>query len=496
MGKKSKRLILMTIVAISLLYGNTALAAGSMAPSYADAKWRARYWNNRSLSGNPVLERDESDINYDWGDRRPYERVDRDDFSARWTRKVSFQTGTYRFSVTADDGVRLWVDDQLIIDRWYDHPAETYIADISLSSGDHRIKMEYYENTGQAVAKLSWQRVDVAGGVWKGRYYNNRNLSGDPVLERDDPAIDFNWGTRSPAGAVRADDFSVRWTRTANFQPGTYRFTVMSDDGVRVWVDDRLIIDRWYDHPAETYVADIALSAGDHRIKMEYYDSIDQAVAKLGWNILDPAIANWKGEYFSNVSLSGMPILVRDDAAVNFDWGLSGPGSGVGTDLFSARWTRSANFQTGTYRFTTTSDDGVRVWVDDRLIIDRWYNHPAETHTADIPLAAGDHRIKMEYYENTGQAVATLSWSAVGAEPPSSTSMTGIVTPGALNLRSGPSTGHRIIGFAYRGQTVTVLGRNAAANWAFVDYRGTKGWMAAWYLNINGNLGSLPVVEG
>ena len=79
--------------------------------SAADSTWRARYWNNRDLDGDPVLKRDEEQIDHDWGDDSPSSRVNNDDFSARWTRVIYLNAGTYRFSATMDDGMRVWIDD-------------------------------------------------------------------------------------------------------------------------------------------------------------------------------------------------------------------------------------------------------------------------------------------------------------------------------------------------------------------------------------------------
>jgi hypothetical protein len=80
---------------------------------------------------------------------------------------------------------------------------------------------------------------------------------------------------------------------------------------------------------------------------------------------------HWQGAYFNNMQLSGDPVMVRDDGAgiLNFDWGGGSPGSdcGIGSDRFSVRWTRDVYLNAGTYRFTVTSDDGFRLFVDDAL---------------------------------------------------------------------------------------------------------------------------------
>jgi mannan endo-1,4-beta-mannosidase len=84
--------------------------------------------------------------------------VPRDYFSARWTQPLPFQGGTYRFTTTTDDGVRLWVDGRLLIDSW--RPMRgTRHATIRLSPGIHDVKVEYYERTGVALARLTWRRL-------------------------------------------------------------------------------------------------------------------------------------------------------------------------------------------------------------------------------------------------------------------------------------------------------------------------------------------------
>ena len=123
---------------------------------------------------------------------------------------------------------------------------------------------------------------------------------------------------------------------------------------------------------------------------------------------------HWKGEYFNNRTLSGSPSMVRDDGAgnLNFDWGTGSPGAacGIGADNFSVRWTRTISFNADTYRFTVRSDDGVRLYVDDQLKLDKWFDQPPTTYTVDVTLKAGNHTIKLEYYEKGGGAVAQVLW--------------------------------------------------------------------------------------
>jgi hypothetical protein len=122
-----------------------------------------------------------------------------------------------------------------------------------------------------------------------------------------------------------------------------------------------------------------------------------------------------KGEYFNNMTLSGSPVLTLVEA-VSFDWGDAGsPAPSVNVDQFSARWTGGViPLYSQSYIFHTRTDDGVRLWVDDRLLINNWTDHaPMWDSTKPVALKAGrTYSIKMEWYENTGGAVAELYWQS------------------------------------------------------------------------------------
>jgi glucose/arabinose dehydrogenase/regulation of enolase protein 1 (concanavalin A-like superfamily) len=121
------------------------------------------------------------------------------------------------------------------------------------------------------------------------------------------------------------------------------------------------------------------------------------------------------GEYFDNMNLTARR-MVRFDPTVNFDWGTDSPGPLIGPDSFSVRWTGQIRPRfSQTYTFTVTADDGVRLWVDGRLIVDQWIDQSPTSHSGTIALQAGRlYTIRMEMYENGGGAVARLEWASTG----------------------------------------------------------------------------------
>lgn len=253
-------------------------------PTPAFVGWRGEYYGGRDLAGAPALVRDDSEINFDWGTGAPATGLPADGFSARWTRTANFEAATYRFFVRVDDGARLWVDDQVIVDTWRDGGVREVSAEQGLTKGAHRLRVEYYERTGEARIRVWWKKVaSPAYPDWKGEYWSNRRLEGSPKLVRNDQAIDFRWGRGAAAVGLPEDDFSARWSRQVGFDGGVYRFYAVADDGVRLYVGDRLVLDEWHASSGEeVYAADLALT-GSQRMVVEYYERGGEARVQVWW---------------------------------------------------------------------------------------------------------------------------------------------------------------------------------------------------------------------
>lgn len=495
-------LLLVSFFALWFLPGAPDAAA-------ADEYWRARYFNNRNLSGSPVWERNEAEIDHDWGGGSPNAPiVNDDDFSVRWTRTVNLTGGNYRFFATMDDGMRVWIDDQLVIDNWTHSQQHTVTADRFLNGGDHHIRVEYFEAGGMAVAKFRWQPIGgttpTVFNAWKGEYFNNMNLSGSPTVLRNDNDINFDWGGGSPAAGIPADRFSVRWTRTLHFNPGTYRFEVFSDDGVRLWINDRLVIDQWRDQSEGRFSANVALS-GATNIRLEYFENSGRAAVNLSWNppggsalpgggTGGPITGFWRGEYFNNRHLSGSPLVTRNDAAINFNWGDGSPAAGIPNDNFSVRWTQIPVFAAGTYRFDVFSDDGVRLWVNDQLVIDEWRDQPDGRFNATVVLN-GAVPIRLEYYDHGGRAAISLSWVTVsgGATPPTSGATATVISTLRLNIRNAPNLSGVLLGQLQPQQIAGLTGyRSVDSGWVEIHRPGGgTGWVSARWVDTSVPVSSL-----
>jgi len=253
---------------------------------------------------------------------------------------------------------------------------------------------------------------------WRGDYYDNVELEGDPVLVRNDEKIDFNWKSGSPDEDVPVDSFAVRWTRTLDFKEEIYRFHLIMDDGATLWVDDQLVIDEWKQGASREVTVDLELKKGEHDIKVEYFEAAGTASGRLWWEQLDEqTYEGWKGTYWFNKTLDSEWALVRDDERIDFDWKFESPALGIPVDDFSANWERSIEFEKGVYFFYAQSDDGLRVYVDEALVIDEWHiSNGSELYEVELELS-GTHDISIQYYERKQHAQVQFWWERKNETP-------------------------------------------------------------------------------
>jgi hypothetical protein len=255
---------------------------------------------------------------------------------------------------------------------------------------------------------------------WRGEYFANKRLDGEPAFVKNDKTLDKTWGFRSPdENYLPKDNFSVRWTRTLEFDATTYRFFLDITDGGKLYVDDFLVLNEWVDGERRTVFVDVVLKKGEHEIKFEYYNATGGAVAQLWYEEASNGVFDgWRAMYWMNKSMDSDLVLIKEEDEINFDWGEDGPIGGAPTDHFSAEWERTIEFEPGRYAFQASADDGIRVYVDGALVIDEWHDSSGtEIYIASLDLS-GDHEITVHYYENAGFAKVWFGWELIKAENP------------------------------------------------------------------------------
>jgi glucose/arabinose dehydrogenase len=178
----------------------------------------ATYYDNIDLTGATVARVDPT-VDFSWGSGAPAPGIGADTFSVRWTGQVQPQfTGTYTFYTVSDDGVRLWVNGQQIVNNWTNHAPTENSGTIALTAGQrYDIRMEMFENTGGATARLLWSSASVAKQVIPGaRLFTTSAPSPSPIAINFQPAASpVPAGYLADAGLVFADRGNGRsygWT--------------------------------------------------------------------------------------------------------------------------------------------------------------------------------------------------------------------------------------------------------------------------------------------
>ena len=262
---------------------------------------------------------------------------------------------------------------------------------------------------------------------WRAEFFNYDPSPAPPAFPDTEPdavlhfdAVDAEWGGGSPTSAVNADFFLSRWRRRVNLAAGRYRFTTLSDDGVRVRVDGRIVIDKWQPMSLTASTGDIVVGPGLHELELDYFERTGQSRLRLDWQALD---LGWRAEIWPLTGAGGPPAfsdpapLERVDPGIAFEGQL---GAGISAKLLkdgvALRWTRELDVaDAGEYELLARIDGGVRVYVDGQIAIDAWPQQPARVLRGRAMLSAGRHVLRVEYrYANGSTPVAKLDWERVG----------------------------------------------------------------------------------
>jgi PA14 domain/Domain of unknown function (DUF1929)/Kelch motif len=373
------------------------------APGATGSGLTAKYYNGTSFE-SLALTRIDPTVDFTWGYESPGAGVQADGFSARWSGQILAPvSGNYTFSTVSNDGVRLWVNGQRIINNWTVHGTTTdHSAPLALVAGTkYSVTMEFFENSGWGKAQLFWSYPGQAQVI-----VPQSQLYPDAPPPNQAPSVNAgaDQAITLPAAAVLAgsasDDgqpgaLTTLWSKLSG--PGTVSFGNASIPGTTA-----------------------SFSApGDYVLRLSAHDGLATSIDDLAVRVNAAPGAAGSGlsaSYYNGMSFNSV-VFTRVDPTVDFTWGYNSPGDGVQADGFSVRWSGQILAPvTGSYVFSTVSNDGVRLWVNGRRIINNWTVHGTTTdRSASVALVAGTrYRVTMEFFENSGWGKAQLFWAYPG----------------------------------------------------------------------------------
>src|SRR6266542_208579 len=269
------------------------------------------YFSNTNLHGDVGVRLDET-IDFDWAATEPPPGVAGDHFSIVWTGELEAPaTGDFTFFIEAGDRGRLYLASQLVAEAGeHREAAQAAGSPVALEAGKkYPLKFLDFDSSAQAQARLCWSgpgvpksivprgRLDARGmgpdhlaNITTNRgllatYYHGSEFGG-ATFTRIDPVVDFNWSDQDPAPGIARTNFSVRWSGQLKADYSEeYTLYTLTDEPVRVWVEDKLLIDR----SEQTWLAEskesLALVAGEkYRLRLETRSTSGGAVAKLIWS--------------------------------------------------------------------------------------------------------------------------------------------------------------------------------------------------------------------
>jgi Flp pilus assembly protein TadG len=303
---------------------------------------RASFYSGQSFA-TLINVRTDPTVNFFWTGGAPYTGGPTDNFSAKWEGYFSPNfSGNYIFTVGSDDGSRLYIDGNLIVNQWGPQSyTERSSSTVNLTCGQHTISLEFYEASGDASVTLKWDAgtggaatiIPVAqlyplaytpmyptitptptitqtptltptpcpannGTGLRGSYFGNYGVNADISAGNNenlmwtnlrkvqtDATVNFPWGNGTPFTGLDANNFQVRWEGNVSAPyPGPYTFIITTDDGGRLWVDGAQVITAWRDQGStDSSSAVINLSCGKKTIKFEFYEHTGGATSILQW---------------------------------------------------------------------------------------------------------------------------------------------------------------------------------------------------------------------
>jgi len=292
----------------------SSLAGESVVPvpsSVLSPGLKAEYFNNEELRGPAASVRTDERINFDWGRYKPVPELNENNFSVRWTGKLTpAESGNYTLGFTADDGARVYLDGQLLVEAWDRNPNKTVTKEIALQAGrSYDLRMEYRQNNREASARLVWsyprlveRQIEEAVNAAKEADASVLVLGISAGLEGEEMTVNvegFRGGDRTDLSLPKPQEALLKAV-VATGKPVVV--VLLSGSALAVnWANDNApaILHAWYPGgEGGTAIADVLF--GDYnpggRLPVTFYKSVDQLPPFTDYSMAGRTYRYFKGE--------------------------------------------------------------------------------------------------------------------------------------------------------------------------------------------------------
>lgn len=337
-------------------------------------------------------------MDFQWGYGGPAGVTAGDYWSARYEGTLVVpETGTFRLYARADDAVNVYIDGELALSSWSYNPWQPEKStQFALDAGLHDLRIDYVNRRKGASLRVSWLGPGVEGKA----VLTQEHLVPAPGRELPTAALEA-----APATGVAPLDVTL--SAAGSTDPAGEGLTYLWDFGDGGTAETTSPeVDHTY--AVGTFTASVRVRDADDQTSEPATAEVVASLPPSG----EPGI---RAEYFGTVDLTG-PSVERVETTLEHRWGYGAPPGITSADSWSARYTGRLRVpQTGSYTLYGRADDGVRVYVDGRLVISQWtLNWLRPERSATMALDAGEHELVVEYVERTQSASLRVAWLGPG----------------------------------------------------------------------------------
>ncbi|MCE2488527.1 MAG: SH3 domain-containing protein [Anaerolineae bacterium] len=362
-------------------------------------------------------------------------------------------------------------------------------------------------------------------GSWTAEYYDNVELTGNPVVVRSEIRPRGNWGEGSPHRGIPANFFAARWTTRVWLEEDTYQLSAQADDGIRVLVDDVAVIDEWRATGADLFQLELPLETGEHKIVVEYLEQ--EGRAQVIFN-MDPLLTP-PPEDAPRARITARFLNMRNDSGMHGDVvklvtmnqvlpvvDRNGLGTWLELEFGDLRAWVNASYVEAENLDNVQTSDGSPVPVSEVSAVVT----TATLNLRDLPDLTGRILLRIregERYPVLGRNLdedwlwlnvnGVNGWAHndwLDAQPGLETVPVlnedavlsdATITADYLNVRTEPSLEGRILHIVTQGQIYAVIGRNADASWVQLNTEGIAGWVSSAWVNVLPDLDAVAVID-